>query len=191
VELLIALDRASYEFGRRLAGVEDAWTRPTPCPDWDVRYLAAHVVGGNRFAVLILDGMAASDAVDEVMATPQLGDDAMGAWTTTAAAQRSAFHATSALERVIHHPLGEMSGRQFLELRIFDITVHAWDLARSLGVDERLEPALVDVVLGIIENGPPGMGFGIDALGTTSANTSPQARLLDLTGRRGLERGRA
>jgi uncharacterized protein (TIGR03086 family) len=117
------------------------------------------------------------------MSAPQLGNDAMAAWTTTVAAQTAAFQATSALERLLDHPLGTISGREFLEFRVFDITVHAWDLARSLGVDERLDSALVEVVLGIVENGPPGMGFGIDALGRTTASASPQARLLDLTGR--------
>jgi uncharacterized protein (TIGR03086 family) len=185
VEILTALDAATDEFGRRLAVVDEgAWTLPTPCPDWDVHYLAAHVVGGNRFAALILEGMAASDAGEEVMAAPQLGDDPIGAWTTTVAAQAAAFQATSALERLIDHPLGKMSGREFLDFRVFDITVHSWDLARALGMDERLDPALVEVVLGIVENGPPGMGFGIDALGRTTASSSPQARLLDLTGRR-------
>jgi hypothetical protein len=67
--------------------------------------------------------------------------------------------------------------------RVFDITLHAWDLARALGMDYRLDPALVEVVLRIVENGPPGMGFGINALGRTTATSSPQATLLDLTGR--------
>jgi hypothetical protein len=26
---------------------EDAWARATPCPEWEVRYLVAHVVGGT------------------------------------------------------------------------------------------------------------------------------------------------
>ncbi len=184
MDLLTALDAATDEFGRRLATVDEgAWSLPTPCPDWDVRYLAAHVVGGNRFATLVMDGMAASDAIDEVMSAPQLGDDPFGAWTTAAAAQMTAFRATTALERLIDHPVGTISGRAFLEFRVFDITLHAWDLARGLGMDERLGPDLVEVVLGIVESGPPGMGFGIVARGAVSERSSPQARLLELTGR--------
>jgi uncharacterized protein (TIGR03086 family) len=184
VDILSALDAASDEFGRRLGLVgEEAWTLPTPCPDWDVHYLAAHVIGGNRFASYVLGGLPAMEAVERVMSERQLGDDATGAWATTSVMQASAFRAHGALERRIDHPLGETSGREFLEFRVFDITLHAWDLARSIGADEQLAPGLVDVVLNIVESGPPGMGFGIGAIGRVAPGASAQEKLLDLTGR--------
>jgi len=182
--MLRALDVATGEFGRRLALVgQSSWVLPTPCAPWDVHDLAAHVIGGNRFAASILDGMAASDAIERVMSSPQVGDDAIEAWGTTTASQRAAFHAVMALERPVDHPLGSISGGRFLEFRVFDITLHAWDLAHSIGVDEQLAPDLVDAVLGIVESGPPGMGFGITPLGRAPQHATPQARLLDLTGR--------
>lgn len=179
-----ALDAATDEFGRRLRLVEGPmWALPTPCTDWDVGYLAAHVVGGNRFAAHVLGGMTAGEAIEEVMAAPQLGDDPVAAWASTCAAQSAAFRADGALERTVDHPLGEISGRQFLEFRVFDISIHAWDLARAIGTDDRLDPALVAVVLEIVRDGPIGMGFGIAALGRAAEGSSPQATLLDLTGR--------
>ena len=184
VDSLSALDVATDEFGRRLGLIHEAdWTLATPCPDWDVRYLAAHVIGGNRFAVHVLSGMSATEAIEAVMSSSQLGDDAAAAYASTCAAQTSAFHADGVLRRLIDHPLGQIRGDQFLDFRVFDLTLHAWDLARSIGANERLDPDLVDAVLRIIENGPPGMGFGIEALGQVSAGESTQARLLDLTGR--------
>ena len=184
MDIVNALDAATDEFGRRLGLVgQDAWTLPTPCPDWDVHYLAAHVVGGNRFASHILGGMPAMEAIELVMASPQLGDDALRAWASTSAMQATAFNVDGALERQIDHPLGQISGREFLEFRVFDITLHAWDLARAIGADEQLAPHLVDVVLNIVETGPLGMGFGIAALGNVGASASAQAKLLDLTGR--------
>lgn len=184
MDILGALDAATDEFGRRLRLVGDErWTLPTPCSDWDVRYLTAHVIGGNRFAVHVLDGMTATEAIKEVMSSPQLGDDAVETWTMTCATQAAVFRTDAALSRRIDHPLGRISGRQFLDFRVFDITLHAWDLARSIHEDERLDPDLVDVVLNIVENGPPGMGFGIAALGQVPATASAQARLLNLTGR--------
>jgi uncharacterized protein (TIGR03086 family) len=168
------------------AAIRDDWTRPTPRHDWDVHYLTAHVIGGNRFAAHVLDGMPAAEAVERVMSSSQLGDDALVAWATTSAMQASAFRATGALERRIDHPTGEILGREFLELRVFDITVHALDLGRSLGVDETLGSDLVDVVLHIVENRPPGMGFGISTLGHPPASASAQEKLLNLTRRSGV-----
>ena len=83
----------------------------------------------------------------------------------------------------LDHPLGEISGGEFLEFRIFDITLHTWDLARSIGTSEDLSPDLVEVVVDIVGNGPSGMGFGIVALGKVPSNASPQERLLDISGR--------
>lgn len=184
MDMLHALDVATNEFGKRLEGVDDhAWESPTPCAGWNVHFLVAHVVGGNRFAVLILDGMSAADAISEVMGSPQLGDDAVDAFAATAAAQRAAFRAPGALDRRVDHPLGDISGREFLEFRVFDVTLHAWDLARSIAADDTLAPELVDFVLRIVECGPPGMGFGLSPLGTTMSTSSAQSRLLDLTGR--------
>src|SRR5918997_1016607 len=98
MEPLNTLVAATEEFRRRLVLVGSSdWARSTPCPDWDVRYLVAHVVGGNRFAVSILGGMSASDAIDEVMAAPQLAGDARSVWATTSAAQFAAFRADGAL----------------------------------------------------------------------------------------------
>ena len=182
--MLDALDAATDEFGRRLRLVDEGkWALPTPCSDWDVHYLVAHVIGGNRFAVHVLGGMGAMAAIEQVMSSPQIGDDAAAAWTSTCAEQSAAFNAKAALDRRIDHPLGEVTGRQFLEFRVFDITLHAWDLARSIGADDRLDPELVDVVLSIVRNGPPGMGFGITPLDQVTGPASPQATLLDLTGR--------
>lgn len=186
MDILRALDVATDEFGRRLALVRtEQWSLATPCSDWDVRYLVAHVVGGNRFTVMILGGASAADAIGEVMSQPQLGDDPLHAWAATSAAQTAAFGQSGALERLVDHPLGTLTGGRFLELRLFDVTLHAWDLARSLGVDERLDPQLVDVVLSIVESASQGIGFGITPLGVVGPTAVPQVRLLGLTGRAG------
>ncbi|MEO8698360.1 MAG: TIGR03086 family metal-binding protein [Acidimicrobiales bacterium] len=184
MDLLDALGAATEEFGKRLALVHaDMWTSATPCPEWDVSYLAAHVIGGNRFAIEVLAGLSAADAIEQVMSTPQLGDDAMGAWRSTSQAQIAAFQLPDVLTEHIDHPLGEITGYQFLEFRVYDITLHAWDLARSIGADEELDSRLVDAVIGIVEHGPPGMGFGVKALTLAMLDASPQVRLLDLCGR--------
>lgn len=184
MDLLDALDAAINEFGARLALVRtDEWCRPTPCPGWDVRYLVAHVVGGNRFAGHVLGGMTAAAAIDAVMSSPQLEDDPMASWVTSSSAQRAAFSAAGVLEQRVDHPLGVLSGFEFLQFRVFDIAVHAWDLAQAIGVDDSLPAELVEAVLAIVENGPPGMGFDIVAMSGAGPMASRQQRLLALAGR--------
>ena len=77
----------------------------------------------------------------------------------TSEMQLAAFHASGALERPVHHPLGDIAGREFLEFRIFDITLHAWDLASALGTDETIDPELVQAVLAIVESNWHGLRY--------------------------------
>lgn len=186
MDILEALDAATNEFGTRLAVVgADDWCRPTPCPEWDVQYLVAHVVGGNRFAGHVLGGMTAAAAIDAVMSFPQLGDDPMESWETSSSAQRAAFSACGVLEQRVNHPLGVMTGSDFLKFRVFDIAIHACDLAQAIDVDDSLAAELIEAVLLIVENGPPGMGFDIIAMGGVNPTASRQQRLLALAGRNG------
>jgi len=185
MDLLDGLDLAVAEFRRRLLEVDAAsWTLPTPCDGWDVRYLVAHVVGGDLFAQLVLDGSTAGEAMEVVLRGDLLGSDPVAAHDEVAARQREAFRAVGALDAVIDHPAGSITGGQFLELRVFDVTVHAWDLARSVAGDQQLDAALAATVLDLVVAMPDGLGFGIEPLGDAIATDSPQVRLLDLSGRR-------
>ena len=184
MNLLDALDSAVEEFGLRMAQIQPSdWVRPTPCDDWDVHYLVAHVIGGNRFAAAVLGGMTSSDAIDEVMSRPQLGSEPMTDWAAASNAQAAAFRSDGRLDRLVDHPMGMITGERFAEYRLFDISLHAWDLARSIDADDELASELVDDVLAIVERDPQGLGFGIEALPGAHRIASPQARLLALTGR--------
>ena len=184
LDMLDALDSSLEEFRRRLARVSgDDWSLATPCSDWDVHYLVAHVVGGNRFASMVLDGMAADDALATVMATDQLGADALGDFDESTAAQRAAFRRYGALQDRVSHPLGDLTGARFLEMRVFDVALHAWDLAVGIGDDATLDEPLVEAVLEVVRHQALGMGFGIEPCGEVGPDASPMEQLLDLSGR--------
>ena len=182
--LLAALDCAVEEFSRRLVVVSgDQWEAATPCTDWNVRYLVAHVVGGNRFAALILDGAEVEEAMKVVMGTQQLGSNPMDDFNESVAAQRDGFGQAGALERLVSHPLGDISGERFLRMRVFDVAVHAWDLAVAIGHDPDLDDGLVETVIDIVRHEAPGMGFGIEPCNEVGPDASNMERLLDLSGR--------
>ena len=181
---LDALDRAVDEFRAHLAAVRtEQWTNPTPCTNWDVRYLVAHVVGGNRFASMVLDRRPAQDALTVVMGTQQLGADPLVDFDESTTRQRAGFRRVGALEALVSHPLGDLSGERFLTMRVFDVAVHAWDLATALGRESTIDDALAEHVLRTVLREVPGMGFGIEPCGEVRPDAPPLERLLDLSGR--------
>lgn len=186
VEPLAAVTRASAEFGRRLAAVPAGrWQDPTPCEKWTVRDIADHITGGNRFAVLILGGATAGDALAQVR-SGDFGDDPLTAFRASAAAQIEAFSRPGAMTGLCHHPAGEIPGRQFAALRTGDLLVHAWDIARATGTDEHLDDELALGALTVYEpmmTAPAETGAYGSGPRAEAADLSPQQRLLRLLGR--------
>jgi uncharacterized protein (TIGR03086 family) len=181
---LAALDLASEAFRLHLAVVRDEdWTAATPCTDWDVHYLVAHVVGGNRFASMVLNGRTAAEAMEVVMGAAQLGADPLGDFDTSADDQRRQFRRAAALDQQVSHPLGVLSGERFLGMRVFDIAVHSWDLAVAIGRNAELDDELVEAVLQIVRQEALAMAFGIEPCGDVGPDASPMEQLLDLSGR--------
>lgn len=187
VDGLEALELAAHEFTRRLATVGDQnWSRPTPCDEWDVRALVNHVVGGNVRYTLLLHG-AAAEEVAATRSADQLRPDAASASALTLAAVTDAFKEPGARSRTVHHPSGDRSGEELLWLRVLELGVHGWDLARAIGSDETLDPHLVAFLLW----GQPSLldrasreGFFSPAGSEVTEDVAPQAELLRRTGRR-------
>jgi uncharacterized protein (TIGR03086 family) len=187
MDALTALTRATAEFERRLAAVPPGrWQDPTPCEAWTVRDIADHITGGNRFAVLILGGAAVADAVAQVR-SGDFSDDPLTAFLASAAAQIGAFSRPGAMTEICHHPAGDITGQQFAGLRVGDLIVHAWDIARATGTDEHLDEELACESLAVYEPLMPafaGSGAFGSGPGKTTGDPSPQQRLLCLLGRR-------
>lgn len=184
---LALLDLASAHFGKVLAGVRpEQLSDRTPCVLWSVQALLEHVIGGDNWAALLLSSVEAGDAASFAKHTAFSGDQAAD-YAAGAATARGAFAAEGALDRQVRHPGGVMTGRQFLRMRVADLTVHAWDLARATGADETLPDELVAAALAMFEPMRERLGsmgvFGPGPEGAPEAD-GPQQRLLQLTGRR-------
>ena len=133
----------------------------------------------------LLHGATAGET-DALRALDHLGADPTAAFTGAADEMTAAFREPDALTRTVHHPAGDRTGQVLLAMRIVDFTVHGWDLARALGVDEALDPELVEllwVVLSAMEAELAAGGYFALPPGPPDPGASRQDQLLRLTGR--------
>ena len=162
---------------------DDEWDRPSMCTDWTIRDVVEHVVGGDRFAPILLDGGTLDEAIAAVVGVDHLGDDPIGAVADASAATRAAF--AGSLDREVDHPVGTIPARRFIGFRIFDQLGHTWDIAEALGHPVVLDPAAVSIALAIVEHEREMLAASshfADATGD-AAETDPQTRFLQTIGR--------
>ena len=187
MDALDALTRSEAEVIARTDQIApDHWSTPTVCGEWTVDALVRHLVSGSNMAVTGLTG-APKDVVVETLQAA-IDGDLIEAMQASFAAQAAAMGAPGAMEVTVHHPAIDMTGEQLLGFRIVDLVMHAWDLARSLGFDESLDPELVAWTWEWLQPIAPFIGtlgmFGEGPSGTLSDDDPLDRRLIDLTGRR-------
>jgi uncharacterized protein (TIGR03086 family) len=124
-----------------------------------------------------------------------LGDDLMAGSTdpvadfvALATQMQESFAAPGGLDGTVDHPMGEIPRTTFIGFRIMDNATHAWDLARAIGVDEKLDDRMVGRMWDDIQPMAAGLGqlgiFGDSASGQVGEDAPLQTRYLDLVGRR-------
>ncbi|HEX2805024.1 MAG TPA: TIGR03086 family metal-binding protein [Kineosporiaceae bacterium] len=125
--------------GQLVAGIGDEqWTAPTPCTEWSVRDLVDHLVAGNLLFAGILSGrVTMADAgrlrgVDQLNGD-QLGDRPVAAYRAAADAVVSAAGRPGVQGQTFTLPVGTVPGVVALHLRLTEVLVHGWDLARATG----------------------------------------------------------
>ncbi len=126
--------RLSDAFAGKVAAVgDDQWSNPTPCADWTVRDLVAHVVGTQGLFL----GFVGQDTGD----IPSVDDDPLGAWNAARAVVQANLddpeRATAEFDGFLGRTNFETAVDKF---GCIDLIVHGWDLARAAGLDERIDP---------------------------------------------------
>jgi uncharacterized protein (TIGR03086 family) len=165
---------------------ESDFARATPCENWSIMELVWHVARASDMSVLLLSGGTKEEAVK--MFDVSVPPDVLEQCRRALDAQLNSFASAGDLDGVVHHPLGDVTVAQLFDFRIMDLTVHFWDLARALGVDEEIPGALVAYVYAQLQPLEDVVGqigiFGEGPSRTLEENAPTQLKLLDLTGRR-------
>ena len=186
-DTVAAYTAACAFFGQQLTEItEFEWTIETPCDEWDVRTLVAHVVTGEALVTSLLTG----GEVFESQADPSiLGLNPMAAWRGTVLAAIESASADGALNALHPHALGDLPGGVIIGFRVTENLVHGWDLAQACGSDVELPESLAERCLDfwLPLAGPDGLlkaraaPFGPSVM--PSSGSSPGVRLLSLLGR--------
>jgi uncharacterized protein (TIGR03086 family) len=123
------LSRAFSAVADLIEGVQgDQWSSPTPCTDWTVHAVVRHLVGMNLvFIALVNDQPPPERSAD------RLGDDPIGAF----------LQSSSMLIDAFSQP-GDATGEDRLQIRLYDLLAHGWDLAQATGQELELPNSIVE-----------------------------------------------
>ena len=172
--------RLADAFTSKIAAVpEDKWSSPSPCEGWTARDLVDHVVAAQGTFL----GFVGRELGD----IPSVDDDPLAAWT----AARSVVQADLEDPERAAAEFDGFFGRTTFEAAVdgflcFDLVVHGWDLARAVGLDERIDPEDVARVrrqaesYGDVLRSPGAFGPAVEP----PADADEQGGLLAFLGRR-------
>ncbi len=176
-------------FGQRVADVADhEWDLPTPCDEWDVRQIVAHVVLGEaQFTDVLAGRSGATNGSDPMEVDASIvGVHPMSVWRGTALAAIEQVRQPGVLERTYDHPSGTLTGRQLVGWRISENLLHGWDLAQAVGrpapIDDDMAEGVLDFWLPVALEMAPSGDYGEPR--EPPADVSAGERLLALVGRR-------
>lgn len=130
IESVVVLSRALDQTGDVLAAVrDDQLSLPTPCAEWDVEQLIAHLVAAPGLFIV----MARGDTPDWSAEPAPIGSD----WAAT-------FR--SAADDLIHvwHQAGDSADPRQVDWQTAEFAVHTWDLARATGQSTDLDPHVAE-----------------------------------------------
>jgi uncharacterized protein (TIGR03086 family) len=150
----------------------EQWSNPTPCTEWNVRTLVGHMIVSRQGCCELLKGASAANYVSMYeKQTEAAGSDPVTTLKSGVRSVRAAFAEPGALERTVHHPIGDIPGSRLLGMLIGDSVVHSWDLATAIGVDVGLDEQLVELVYA--QYAPRAQNGALYATGWIAAPTRP------------------
>ncbi|WP_148283171.1 MULTISPECIES: TIGR03086 family metal-binding protein [Kitasatospora] len=108
----------------------DAWEGPTPCSQWTVRDLVAHIAGELLWVPAAVAGEEVARSTRR-FSTDVLGANPKGVVAHAAEAAVRSLARPGALDRQLRLPYGLRDGLGYARELAADLTVHWWDLSQA------------------------------------------------------------
>ncbi|HEU4946052.1 MAG TPA: TIGR03086 family metal-binding protein [Kribbella sp.] len=152
----------------------------TPCSEWDLGRLLAHMIGQNYGFAAAADGETSDRSV---WADRPVASDPGAEYAASAERVVSAFAAEGLLDRAFWLP--EIRGGVTLpaptgiSFHFVDYVVHSWDVARSIDVPVSFDDEVLAAVLPIAEAVPDGVNRTVPGASFQPALETSSAAVLD------------
>lgn len=144
-------ERSVQEFDVRVRQIkDDQWDSPTPCSDWSVRDLVNHLVYEDFWVTPLLEGQTIEQVGDKFEGD-LLGDSPVEKWDEASARAMASARAPGVMEKIVHLSFGDVPGQVYISQILNDHVIHAWDLARGIEADDKLDAELVELLYGIMK----------------------------------------
>jgi uncharacterized protein (TIGR03086 family) len=130
-----------------------AFSRKAPCAGWTGKDVYEHAMGN----MAMIKSYATTGKGPK--STPKMGDDAVGAWIKLRDQTLETLDHEHVLQSMAKDPFGPEFGSMPMDALVgfmaADLVPHAWDMARTAKVDERLDSNLVKASLATWKALPP------------------------------------
>jgi uncharacterized protein (TIGR03086 family) len=159
----------------------DALGAPTPCADWDLGELLAHMTGQNHGFAAAADGPVTTT---EDFRPRSVGADPAGIYSASVDRVLAAVAAEGATDRPWHlaefSPRQDFPGQSALGFHLIDYVAHGWDVARAIGTDPVFDDEVLTTAVRIAEQVPddPARRVPGAAFAPRRSSTDPDAGLL-------------
>jgi uncharacterized protein (TIGR03086 family) len=169
-------------FGESVRAANGKWDRRSPCDAWDARGVLEHVIGFHD--VLLLRPLG--------LKPDRPHDDPQRRWELTYGQLEKAFEPGRRLfERVVDipelpgNPATRLDARAMMPNLTRDVLVHTWDLARTVGADDRLDPRWCELFYAALPSDASVLSVSgmFDAPVAVADQTDVQSKLLARLGR--------
>lgn len=139
----------------------DDLARPTPCADWNLSDLLAHMAVQHHGFAAAARGDGADLAIwQPTMVAEAVAADPAGAYAKAAAEVLDAFGADGVLDATFalpeFGPDATFPGSMAIGFHFVDYVVHGWDVARTIGAPFELSADVVSAVLPVTLAVPDG-----------------------------------
>jgi uncharacterized protein (TIGR03086 family) len=138
-DAVIVLNRALDQMGDVLSVVHEGHlSSPTPCNDWDVSRLIAHILATPGNFLQMSRGEQPDWSAEKPLATDEWAGD---------------FR--SSADDLIHywHEQGDDANAGQVDWQTAEMAVHTWDLVKATGVHARLDPEVAERGLAFMSQG--------------------------------------